>query len=231
MSDFIIVNAKAIKKYLLTVQKIKKHPNRIKVIYNGIEDPKSIINTGNIKKSSFPIVTIVAGLRPWKDHKTFIHAAAIVLKKAPSTIFKIIGDGPLRQDLQSLIDRLHISKSVFIQGWVENPYDDIRTSICTVISSTHEGLCNSIIESLSLEVPVVATKVGGNPEIIIDGETGFLVKPQSPEEMATAILKLIEKSEIRERMGKVGRLQILEKFAITKRVKEYEDFYFSCLNT
>jgi glycosyltransferase involved in cell wall biosynthesis len=100
----------------------------------------------------------------------------------------------------------------------------------SVLSSISEGLSNAILESMAAAKPVVATRVGGNPEIIIDGSTGYLVQSEDSEALAEAIIKLLQDPEKAVTMGETGQKLIREKFTINLMVNNYERLYSSLFN-
>ena len=98
-----------------------------------------------------------------------------------------------------------------------------------VLSSVTEGISLTLLEAMASGLPVVVTNVGGNPEVVVDGETGFLVPPKNPEKMAEAIITLLKNKELAKKMGVAGRKRVEEKFSLERMVREYEEIYRNLL--
>ena len=101
----------------------------------------------------------------------------------------------------------------------------------SILCSLREGFSNVILESMASGKPVIASNVGGNPEAILDGKTGFLFEPQDPDELAAKTISLLKDKNLRERMGRVARKRAEEIFSIRKMVERYESLYQSFLNS
>jgi glycosyltransferase involved in cell wall biosynthesis len=99
-----------------------------------------------------------------------------------------------------------------------------------VLSSTTEGISLTLLEAMATELPVVATNVGGNPEVVLDGETGYIVPSHNPEEMANKLLLLINDKKLRQQMGFKGRERVIENFSIIETARKYEALYREVLN-
>lgn len=173
------------------------------------------------------VVGIVAMLRPVKDHATFLRAARIVLDRFPRTRFLAIG----RQlpehfpGIRSLADALGIERQISWVGSVENPVTVLPHCDVGVLSSSSEGLSNALIEYAGVGVPTVATDVGGNSEVVEEGQTGFLVPPGSPESMAERICELLSDSSLRQTFGENARRRAESRFSEKRVLEEYVSLY------
>ncbi len=221
-ADRIVVISEAIKNTLTKREKI--NPEKIEVIYNGI-DLSSFRVENKREKDSIPKVGIVGRLHPDKGHRYFLKAAAQTIKKEPKVEFLIVGHGPLRGELEDLSNELALSdKVVFVGGRRDIP--QIMSSLdILVLSSLEEGLGNVLLEAMACGRPVVATKVGGVPEAVLDGETGILVSPKNPDALAQATLKLLMNRALAKGMGQAGRRRVEKYFSIDRMVKETEKVY------
>lgn len=220
--DKIVVVSKAIKNTLVAREKISSE--KIEVIYNGIDlrNFKADYKKGG---KSVPKVGIVGRLHPDKGHRYFLKAAAQTIKKKPKVEFLIVGHGPLREELEDLSNELGLSdKVVFAGGRRDIPQIMFSLDIL-VLSSLEEGLGNVLLEAMASGKPVVATKVGGVPEIVLDGETGILVPSKNPDALAQAILKLLMNPALAKEMGRAGRRRVKKYFTIDRMVKGTEKVY------
>jgi glycosyltransferase involved in cell wall biosynthesis len=139
----------------------------------------------------------------------------------------IVGDGPLMAELQSMATELELNKSVIFAGERQDIPTVLKAMDIYVLSSISEGISLTLIEAMSCELPVVATAVGGNPEVVVDKETGMLVPSENPAKLAEKILELIFNPAMRVTLGKNGRLRACEKFNIGRAANQYEELYES----
>lgn len=222
--QFIAVS-QAIKKDLILKQNVKE--DKIKVIYNCIDSffyNETAINLKeefNLTQDSF-IIGSVARLIPAKGVQDLIKAASIL--KSINAYFFVAGDGPFREELQKMINSLNLNDRFFLLGYRDDIPSFLRNLDVFVLPSHEEGFGISVIEALSEGVPVVATKVGGVPEIIHDGVEGILVEKESPEELAKAIEKFLKDEELRKSMGLRGK-EGVKKFNCNKMVEDIYKIY------
>jgi glycosyltransferase involved in cell wall biosynthesis len=151
------------------------------------------------------VIGCVAGLRPVKDHETLIRAMAQLRPRWPGVRLVLIGDGDARPSLERLVAELRLGDVVRFAGSMPNEPNLHFLFDISVLSSVSEAFPNTIVEAMAAGKPVVATRVGGVANAVIDGETGILVAPQAPGELASAIEQLLSHPESRRRMGEVAR--------------------------
>jgi len=224
--DGFIANSQAVKAHFVAQDKLT--PEKIEVIYNGF-DISSLPALQTYGSLPIEIVGIVANLnRPVKRVQDFIRAAALVYEKRPETSFLIVGGGHLQPDLETLATELGIGHCTKFTGMVSNPLDYTATFSVGVITSETEGLCNAIIEYMACGVPVVATRVGGNPELVEDNVNGYLYVSGNYNELAVAIIRLLESREERARIGLENRAKIADKFSIESMIRQTESYYQTC---
>ena len=171
------------------------------------------------------LVGIVGRIFPIKNHQLFLESAARIAKRESNVRFVIVGDGVLRSDIEAYAENLALRDQVIFTGWrrdLPRIYADLDA---LVISSNNEGTPVSAIEAMASGCPVVATRVGGLPDIVRNGETGYLVPAKQPQALATAILKLIANPQTAEQMGQSGRLSVRETFSVNRLVCDTEDLY------
>jgi glycosyltransferase involved in cell wall biosynthesis len=208
-----------------------------RVIYNGVdvptfdrlsaELPAAPFGNGHSRNNgaSGQTICVVSNLRPPKCLDKLLEAFAIVLRSTPETRLWIVGDGPLRASLEDLAKRLGLENHVVFWGTRSDVPALLRHATIGVNSSRNEGLANAIIEYMAARLPVVATTVGGTPELVIHDETGLLVPPNDPHALAEALLSLLRSPETARRLGAAGRRRIEEHFTVERMVEETEAVY------
>lgn len=226
----IVCVAKYVADYMSKEGKI--NDRKVEVIYNGIDVNKfKFCFDERIKKNSlgipgeFKVVGNIARLAPIKNHKSLLEAFKIVLQQRPNTILLIAGGGVLLDELKHYSQELEIAKSVFFLGDRRDIPELLKVMDIFVLSSLSEGLSMTLLEAMSAALPIVATKVGGNSEVIEDNKTGLLVPSKSPERLAKAIIWLLDNREIAMAMGQEGQRIAMERFSIEKMITEYQNLY------
>jgi len=203
--------------------------NKIKVVRSSID--LSHIDVPPYKKRELGVddnvkILLNAGaLVPHKDHFTLLNAFAEVKKVFNNIVLLIAGSGLLQKDIQSEIDKLHLSPHVRLLGYRNDVPRLIRTSDMYISSSWSEGLGTSILEALASEKPVVATEAGGVSEMVINHETGLLVPNKNPQLLAEAIIYMLSHSEEATNMAKKGRKHVEDNFTVTRMVNETLSVY------
>lgn len=167
-----------------------------------------------------PIVGNVAALVAHKGQRHLIEAARLVLPQVPDARFVIAGEGELRPVLERQIKDHHLEKHVLLAGFRPDVLSLHKAFDIFVMSSVTEGLGTSLLDAMAAGKPVVATRAGGIPEVVIDGETGFLVPPRDHDAMAGTIVKLLKDDALRHRMGKAGRARVQSIFSAERMVQE-----------
>ena len=168
---------------------------------------------------------IVARLIPEKDHATLLRALAIAITQEPGFRLEIAGDGPCAEDLHRLAESLNLKHAARFLGRVDDVPALLRCAGLLVLSSRLEGISLTLLEAMARGLPVVATHVGGNPEVVVDGVTGRLVPSQSPEALASAMLELWRDPDRSKTMGLAGRARAEQFFDVRKTMAHYERIY------
>lgn len=225
-STLVIPNSEAGREFVL---RRGVHPSKTRVIYNGLRPlPTPTLNVEEIRKRigippGGPIVGMAASLTSKKDHRTFISAAAMVLEQEPSARFILVGEGPLRPQIEEYCKNLGITAYVRLVGAQSDISNWLNAFDIVVLSSVdREGCSNVLMEAQSLGKPVVATRIGGNVELVEDQRTGLLVPPSDPSKMASAILDMLNDPVRRWQMGEHGKQYVSAKFASDKYVNLWE---------
>ena len=167
-----------------------------------------------------PVIGNVAALVPHKGQRHLIDAAALVVRQVPDARFVIAGEGELRDVLQRAIKEHHLEKHVLLAGFRPDVLSLHKAFDVFVMSSVSEGLGTSLLDAMACGKPIVATRTGGIPEVVVDGDTGFLVPPRDPEGMAVALVKLLRDRDLRQRMGNAGLVRARRKFSAERMVQE-----------
>jgi glycosyltransferase involved in cell wall biosynthesis len=193
---------------------------RIVIIPNGIEHLPGMATArgGNV-------ITTVANLRRGKGHDILLHAAADVLAHHPRVLFQIVGDGPLRQPLETLAASLGIDGQVRFLGHRDDVGLVLRQSDLFAFPSFMEAFPNAVMEAMLAGLPVVATRVGGIPELIDDGVTGLLVPPHDAPALAIAIRRLLDDPALGDTLGSAARQCIEERYSFDRMVSAFESLW------
>ena len=173
------------------------------------------------------LVGVVGRMVPIKRHCDFLQAACEVLRVHPNVRFILVGDGLLRRDLEIECRQLGIHDAVTFLGWrsdLDRIYADLDV---VVLCSLNEGTPVSLIEAMSAGKAVVATKVGGVPDVVEDGITGLLVPPKEPKALADAILRLLKDDDLRRSFGKNAGAAVYPKYDVSRLIQDMKNLYFN----
>ncbi len=209
-------------------------PEHVTVLYNGIDTEywqrkgiRPVLRKElKIKDNEF-LVGTVARITYDKDLPTFYKVAQLVLEENPAVKFVIVGDG-YGNELQEAKDQvasLGLDKIIHFTGHRTDLREIYSSLDIFLITSLTEGMPNTVLEAMALEVPVVATDVGGVPELMGNGKTGILCKTKSHKNMTSALLKLMDDKILRINFATSSRQRIEKKFSFTKRLQKMEQFY------
>ncbi len=210
---------------------------KIQYIPNGVDiesfSPNPAIRAKMRKKLHLEkrfVWLAVGRFDPPKDYPTMLCAFSRVVRKHPKAYLLIAGDGPLRPSIEALAKELGISDRVEFLGIRRDVPELMNAADAYVMSSAWEGMPLVLLEAHASGLPVVATNVGGNSEIVIDGKTGFLVSPRNPEALAQAMIRLMElPEEEKQIMGKLARQHVETNFSLDRVVDLWESLYLELL--
>ena len=229
-TDEIVTISEQTKSSLITYENFPAH--RIRVVYNGIELSKfSQPLDGAAKKKELglppdaPVIGIVARLDPIKNHAMLLRAFKQVLETLPDACLLIVGDGPEGVNLKTLAESLGIMNNTTFLGARRDVPELLQTFDVFALSSFSEGTSVTLLEAMGASIPIVATRVGGNPEVVQDRETGYLVQSDDEQDMAAMLLALLQDKETRQRMGHAGRQRVQQMFSLEKMVNAYTGLY------
>lgn len=233
-ADVITANSMAAKNSLIYTTGVPSEA--IKVIYSGKRHEELKAKTSSkmqrkmlgIPEGNF-VVGIVARLHPEKGHRYFLKSAELILRKVPNTTFLVAGDGVMLPYLTDLTKKLGIVEKVKFIGNIDKVAEILQTFDVSVLTSAFESLPGAIIESMMLGKPVVATAVGGVPEIIEHGKTGLLAEVKNPYDIADKIITLLQNKKLRDKIGKDAKASVQKKFIYQRMLEKYHSLYISLL--
>jgi glycosyltransferase involved in cell wall biosynthesis len=176
------------------------------------------------------LAVIVARLNEEKNHLGLLHAFDQVRQAAPQARLIVIGDGPMRPAIEESIRQRGLTDAVELLGERHDVPDLLAAMDAFVLSSATEGIPLTVLEAMAAGLPVVATAVGGIPQVVLAEETGCLVPPGSPEALAAALGRLIDDPALAQRLGDAGRQRVQEHFSLQRMAADYESLYRQLVN-
>ncbi|MBE0469753.1 MAG: TIGR03088 family PEP-CTERM/XrtA system glycosyltransferase [Methyloprofundus sp.] len=221
------------------VEKVKIPKSKIKRICNGVDIKKFYPTTVRSALFDCPLpfdeknvyIGTVGRMHGVKDQITFVTAFILLVQAHQELIGKVylilIGDGPLRQEAIALLAKHQLLQIAWLPGEREDIADIMRSLDIFVLPSQAEGISNTILEAMATGLPVIATAVGGNLELVIPSETGLLVPPSDPEAMSEAMLSLLIDKDKRQKLSENSHQRVLEHFSIQAMVTKYTEVYDS----
>ncbi len=231
-----IAVSNAVKVFMTDSRAISK--KRMQVIYNSVpsehfnhysqSQKDAVAKHYGIPKNK-NIVGIVGRLDAEKGHADFLIAAVQVKKVLPETCFVIVGEGDLREQLEQQTAELGIAGDVLFLGHCEHVLEIVSLFDLLVACSHSEGFSLAIAEAMAQGKAVVATAVGGIPEVVEEGKSALLVPTKSPLQLAKAIITVLKDSELRSQMGKIGLQRCKQKFMISNTVNALTALYVDLL--
>ena len=217
----------------IIMERLSFPEEKVTTILNGI-DQEDIKHPGRDNlvrerlgiKSLEKVVGIVGRFTEQKGYRYFAEAASIVKKEIKNIKFLLVGDGPLRKEIERLINLLNLVDNIIFTGYREDVYPLLEIVDIFVMPSIYEGgLPLAIQEAMLMKKPVIATNIGGNNEIVLDGETGILVPSSDSVSLAKAIILLLKDKKRAEKLGEKGARRIKEYFSSALMVKKTEKLY------
>jgi glycosyltransferase involved in cell wall biosynthesis len=206
-------------------------PPQVQVIHNGIDVPAFGDSAANglrdelkLRPDAF-IIGIIGRIAEEKDHVTLLRAMQQVRQARPDAVLLVIGDGPIGPQVRSAASELGVADVVKFLGFRHDVPALLQLLDVFVLSSTTEGISLTLLEAMAARKPIVATRVGGNPEVVIDGQTGLLVPSKDPQALATAILKVANDPAFRKQLGQAGRVRVESAFSQEQMVAQYHTLY------
>ena len=231
MADRVMINAEAIGRFVAAEEGCSRA--KMVLIANGVREDALQVSDGDgaAKRAELglpprvPVVGAVSRLAWKKGMRHLIDAMPRILESLPHARMVIAGDGDLRDELVAAAGSLGLRDRVLFLGSRRDTVELMAAFDVFVLPSVVEGMSNALLEAMAVGRPVVATDVGGNPEVLVDGETGLLVPPADPESLAAAVVKLLESPEMAVEMGAAGRRRVLERYRLDTMARRIEELY------
>jgi glycosyltransferase involved in cell wall biosynthesis len=232
--DFQVCDSEAARLVVVSTEQVEA--GRTRVIHSGsqlpdLEGPAPPAPAGWGLEARELAAVSLANLTWHKGHPVLLRATAEVAKRVPGFRLVLVGEGPERGRIEGLVRELGLGGNVVLAGSVGQASGLLRNFQFSVLASVQESFPNAVVESMAAGVPVVATRVGGVPELVREEVDGLLVPAGEAEALAGAMLRLLREPELAERMGRAARERIRESFSIEKMVRETEDLYLGLLGS
>jgi len=202
-------------------------PEKVIRVHNGISLKQFFPRQDYGLDEAVIRVGAVGRLSKEKDIPTVLKAFKFILDKFPRAELSIIGDGAERESLEKTAEDLGVADSVRFLGARDRVWKILPKLDIFMQTSIMEGMSLTVLEAMAAGLPVVVTKVGGNPEVILEGKNGFLVPAGAPEKAAEAVIRLLEDKALRETIGRAARRRVEQDFSLQSMVDKYEEVYKS----
>jgi glycosyltransferase involved in cell wall biosynthesis len=229
LAHCVLVNAEAIRDKLVEQGYA---PGKIIVIRNGITLAKfgkrqrnSLLRQELALPLSAPLVVVFSRLNQMKGIQYFLDAAVILAGRFPDVRFLVVGDGESRKELEEYACRLGLGQRTVFTGFRSDVPELLSEAAVSVLPSLSEGLSNSLLESMAAGVPVVATRVGGNPEVVEHEVTGLLVPLRDSAALAAAVGRVLDDKDLAASFAQAGIRRVAELFSMERSVRETEHLY------
>jgi glycosyltransferase involved in cell wall biosynthesis len=205
-------------------------PERIITIQNGIDLGGPVAARAAARESlglapEGPVVGIVGRLAPQKAPADFLRAAALIAREVPAATFLVVGDGPLRSDLERLAGELGLDRQVRFLGFRDDVPRVLAALDVFALTSLWEGLPFTVLEAMRAGTPVVATEVNGVSDVVEHGRTGLLARPRDTAQLAAHVIALLKDPGRARVMGEAGQRRVRQRFDVDRMVSELSDLY------
>jgi sugar transferase (PEP-CTERM/EpsH1 system associated) len=210
---------------------------RMTQIYNGVDTNRFAPSPQGVQPiahcpfdpQQHLLVGTVGRMQAVKDQATLVHAFALALQQAPQLRQRLrlvlVGDGAQRPSIEQQLEQHGVADLAWLAGERSDVPAIMQGLHTFVLPSRAEGISNTILEAMACGLPVVATAVGGNADLVAEGETGWIVPAADPASMAQALLRLAQAPERAHAMGQAGRRRVLERFSLQAMVRSYQTIY------
>ncbi|MBD3367981.1 MAG: glycosyltransferase [Candidatus Eisenbacteria bacterium] len=223
MPDYVTANAKAVGRHVEKAHGIDA--DRIRVIYNGVDFERLRPRDAGHARRAGKTVVMIASLTPKKDPLAFVEVASSVADRCADVTFDVVGDGPLRGSMEELARSKGLGDRLRLLGQTKDVASVLAAADVSVLTSLKEGCSNVLLESMAVGVPVVVTDVGGNPELVEDGATGFVVPPGDPVALADRVVDILNDETLASSMGEAARRRARREFSTERMVERTTEFY------
>lgn len=233
--DFYIANSEAGKR--ATIEREKFSPDKIHVVYSGIperpapaETREQILPEFGVPPDAFPVVGVLANLREMKGHRDIIDALPAIRGKLPKVLFLFAGRDDSGGEIERLARERGVGDSIRFPGYVRDTPRLLVAMDIFMLPSHWEGLPASVIEAMHAGKPIITTRVGGIPELVSDQETGILIEPAKPDQIANAVIQLSKDCGLRDRIGAAAKKRARTEFSIRAMLEQTQRLYENALS-
>jgi glycosyltransferase involved in cell wall biosynthesis len=235
-ADRLIAVSPEVKEYHLVKTGVSN--NKIIVIENGVNIAAFAGHSAGASavraelgiKSTAPLLGIIGRLKPQKDLPTFLRAAVEILNELPDARFLVVGDGPLREELETMAKEFGLFPALIFTGMRKDIADIMAALDVLVLSSLWEGLPVILLEAMAAARPVVSTAVDGVRSVVVPDKSALLVDTNSPSALAQACIKLAQNPELREKMGRAGLERVSDLYSLDAMIDRISGLYTDLLN-
>jgi L-malate glycosyltransferase len=228
-ADLVIANADAVREVCIREERCR--PERVVVVRNGIDLAHFDLQAARPLQAPLPIVAgdvpvaVIGNLWPVKGHRTLVEAAALLQRSFPRVKFLCAGEGPEREYLEKRIAELGLSDRVFLLGHRLDVPAILSRVRAACLCSSAEGLSNALMEAMAARLPIVATAVGGNPELVRPGENGLLAPYGDAPSLAGKLGELLSEDARAAEMGRRGRARVEADLTLSHMAEGYAGVY------
>jgi glycosyltransferase involved in cell wall biosynthesis len=221
------VDAQRMVSWGIPAEKLSVVPNGIDLsLFENLEDHDQSCRKLSLDPNR-PVIMQVGRLNPQKDPEMFVHGAKIIVQACPQAQLVWIGEGSLNNLVKSEIRAVGLQNNIHLLGRIDQAYRFMAAADIVTLTSRWEGLPYSLLEAMACAKPVVSTAVNGCKELVIDGETGFLVDVGDACSWADRVNQLIANQQLAQAMGSAGRLRVETKYSLAEMISQIERAYLS----
>lgn len=228
-ADLVVANADAVREVCIREERCK--PERVIVVRNGLDLARFDELAAQPLQAPLPIgpedipVAMIGNLWPVKGHRTLVEAAALLCRRLPRVKFLCAGEGPERDYLEKRIAELGLHDRVYLLGHRLDVPAVLARARAACLCSSAEGLSNAVMEAMAARLPIVATAVGGNPELVRPGENGDLFEYGDAPSLADKLYELLSNGERAAEMGRKGRARVEAELTLSRMAEAYGAVY------
>ncbi|MGC2110618.1 MAG: glycosyltransferase [Candidatus Korobacteraceae bacterium] len=213
-------------------------PQTMNVLYNGVDghefSPQPQVRDAVRRQLGIPVDAVVVGsvgrMVALKDFMSLLKAAKVLVMEIPKLHIILVGSGPELSALREYVASCdQLAERVVFPGTVDNVADLLNAMDIFVLPTLMEGMSNTLLEALAVGLPVIATRVGGNPEVVAEGVCGHLFAPQDVPGLASLLRTLLRDSRVRAEFGRAARERALREFSLEAMVRRYRDLYIDLI--
>lgn len=234
-SGRLVAVSQDLKRFVM--EKVGLSDEQIDLIYNGVQSGPHVSDEEAYRartelglKPHNVVIGAIGSLYPVKGHRYLLESMPIILSRYPHAVLLVVGRGELEDALKEQAKRLGIEEHVRFLGMRNDIPKLLKTLDLFVLPSLSEGLSLALLEAMAAGLPVVATRVGGNGELVVEGETGVLVPSKDVAALSEALCRMLDSREMRERLGRNAVTRVDQRFSARLMAEKYQHLYMRLLN-